>query len=538
MAHPPSIRELSRRDFFRASAAGAVTLVSARISPAHATTSTKDTNNEPSIIGTRRELFVDDQLIANITGGAQQRLHHPVPREIALEHDESWEGSGSLYHSVFQDGGRYRMYYRGLHLDVAKGTVNQGRHPAFLCYAESEDGILWRKPNLNLHEFEGSKQNNIVMTSGPLGSLDVDAGSSAVFKDENPNGPGDGRYKAMFRSGGPLGLLPFESSDGIKWFPMTSEPLFQGLGAFDSQNLAFWDPVTKRYRAYWRIFTEGGTTDKEWKPRGYRAIRTASSDDFLQWGPHVAITYENSPDEHLYTNVVKPYHRAPHLLLGFPARYVERGWSESMRSLPEPEKRETRSLQVERYGTALTETLVMVSRDGRHFTRWNEAFLRPGIERAGAWNYGHQFMAWHLVETASSLPDAPNELSLYASEGYWHGQSSALRRYTLRLDGFVSVNAPLSGGELRTEPLVFDGAELCLNFATSAAGRIRVELQRPGGAPIEGYTLEQCADIFGDAVDRVVHWKGGPDVSPLAGQPVCIRFHLQDADLFAYQFKG
>ena len=73
-------------------------------------------------------------------------------------------------------------------------------------------------------------------------------------------------------------------------------------------------------------------------------------------------------------------------------------------------------------------------------TMRNEAFLRPGIERPGSWQYGAQYIGWHVVETKSALPGAPNELSLYATESYWHGTGSALRRYTLRLDGFVSID--------------------------------------------------------------------------------------------------
>ena len=57
----------------------------------------------------------------------------------------------------------------------------------------------------------------------------------------------------------------------------------------------------------------------------------------------------------------------------------------------------------------------MASRDGVTFKRWNEAFLPPGIEREGTWNYGQQYIAWHVVETKSALEGAPNELSLYAS---------------------------------------------------------------------------------------------------------------------------
>ena len=319
---------------------------------------------------------------------------------------------------------------------------------------------------------------------------------------------------------------------------MTDAPILSGLGAFDSQNLAFWDPVPGKYRAYWRIFTEGVTTAETWKPGGYRAIRTAESDDFVHWGPYTDLTYEDSPDEHLYVNQIKPYHRAPQLLLGFPVRYIDRGWSASMRKLPELEQREARAKGSERYGTALTESLVMVSRDGYHFTRWNEAFLRPGIERPGTWHYGQQYLAWHLVETRSELPGAPDELSLYAVERYWHGPGSALRRYTLRLDGFVSIHAPMSGGVLVTKPMVFAGNALHLNFATSAAGLIRVEIQTPDGTPITGYTLEDSEDLFGDTIDRSVSWKSGVEVGALTGQPVRLLFELRDADLYAYQFQA
>ena len=101
-------------------------------------------------------------------------------------------------------------------------------------------------------------------------------------------------------------------------------------GAFDSQNLAFWDSTTGRYRAYWRIFTEGVTEQGDWRPAGYRAIRTGTSNDFLQWEDDADLTYADSPDEQLYTNQIAPYHRTPHILIGLPTRYVDRGWSAAM----------------------------------------------------------------------------------------------------------------------------------------------------------------------------------------------------------------
>lgn len=480
---------------------------------------------EPVNIGSRRELFVDGHLIEQLDN-AERRLHHPVARDIVIEHDAPWEGAGSGYHTVFRDGGLYCMYYRGSKLGVENGKLKIG--PQVYCYAESRDGITFTKPDLGLFEHDGSKQNNIILTG-------IGTHNFAPFLDQNPDCPPESRFKALGGVASEGGLFAFQSPDGIHWSLMKEEPVVTE-GAFDSQNLAFWDPTAKIYRVYFRTFTKGVTTDKTWKPAGYRAIRTATSHDFLNWENEADLTYEDSPVEHLYTNQVAPYFRAPHILIGFPTRYIERGWSPSMRALPEPQKREARAAAHLRYGTALTEGLLMASRDGVHFERWNEAFLRPGPERPSTWLYGQQYIAWHAVETKSALPGAPHELSLYASEGSWHGDGNAIRRYTLRLDGFVSVSAGWKGGRMLTRPLTFDGAQLQMNFSTSAAGSIRVAIQDADGRAIDGFQLDDCPETFGDAVSRTVTWEAGPDVSALAGKPVRLLFELKDADLYSFRF--
>jgi hypothetical protein len=522
--------DLSRRTFLHSTVAIAALPLVARCAPAAPSSGTLD-------IGSRRELFVDDYLIDRLEGKTSLVLHQPQPQEISLVHDAPWEGSGSGYHSVFQDGEKYRMYYKSWHLAVSQGKVKTDTHPLLCCYAESSDGIRWTKPELGIHEFGGSRANNIVIASGTIGKAQVDAGHPAVFKDENPAAPADARYKAIVRSAGPKGLLAMKSPDGIHFTLLSEEPILTD-GAFDSQNLAFWDAASGQYRAYWRTFNAGTPAGDAAGAKNHRAIRTAVSKDFLHWEQQADLTYVDSPIEQLYTNQIKPYHRAPHVLIGFPTRYIDRGWSDSMRALPEPEHRELRASASPRYGTAVTEGLFMASRDGVKFKRFSEAFLRPGSERPGSWNYGQQYLAWHLVETKSALEGAPSELSLYASESYWTGDSSALRRYTLRLDGFVSASAPMAGGELVTRPLTFTGKRLLVNFASSAAGDLRVEIQDAAGRPLSGFSLDDCPPLFGDALERPVTWKGGGDVSTLAGKPIRVRFALRDADLYAIQFAG
>jgi hypothetical protein len=479
--------------------------------------------DEPVDIGNQRQLFVDDFIVDTLLGKAELRLHKPEMKEIVLVNDEPWEGSYSNYNSIFKDGDIFRMYYRGWQ----RGEKGEIGHPMVWCYAESKDGIHWTKPNLGLFEFNGSKQNNIVLASRDFGNFHYNLRDNVtVFKDHNPGAPPDALYKALVDTRQPIwSLLAFKSPDGIHWSPMTGSTPILTDGAFDSQNTAFWDSMRNEYRAYWRAFVDS-----------VRGIRTGTSKDFIHWKTQSDVQYKDTLTQQIYTNGIVPYYRAPQIFIGFPARYIDRGWSKSMDALPELKQRKGRSITNPRYGTALTESLLIASHDAVKFKRWNEAFLRPGIERDGTWNYGQQYIAWSFLETKSALEGAPNELSLYANESLWTGASSALRRYTLRLDGFVSVNAPMAGGDLITKPFRFQGKELSINFSTSAFGSIRVEIQDINGKPLPGFSLNDCLPVFGDTIDRTVFWKEGSEINTIAGKEVRLKFEIKDGDLYSFYF--
>ena len=127
-------------------------------------------------------------------------------------------------------------------------------------------------------------------------------------------------------------------------------------------------------------------------------------------------------------------------------------------------------------------------------------------------------------------------MSLYYVEHY-RTDSVRIRRGVLREDGLGSVHARYPAGELMTRPLLFQGRRLEINYATSAAGSVRVEIQDAAGQPLPGYALSQADDIYGDELRRVVSWPRTSDVSKLAGRPVRLRIRLQDADLFSLQFR-
>lgn len=99
-------------------------------------------------LGDRLEVLWDMDRITALDN-AYLTLHPPKLREISIVHDAPWEGNVCCYHTVFQDGALYRMYYRG-----AAYKMPGQSHPEFTCYAESDDGIVWRKPELGLIDFQ------------------------------------------------------------------------------------------------------------------------------------------------------------------------------------------------------------------------------------------------------------------------------------------------------------------------------------------------------------------------------------------------
>ena len=481
----------------------------------------EESHSSATEIASRRELFVDDALIEKISGRARLQLHKPTRREIAIQYNEPWEGNASGYSTIIQDGDVYHMFYRGHKYIVDDKQLRQAQSEV-TCYAHSSDGIHWTKPKLGLFNWQGSKENNIIFLGSP------ESHNFAPFIDTNPACPAEERFKAIGGTVTSKGLWTFKSADGIHW-SRKSDKAVVTKGAFDSHNACFWDTKTKRYMMYVRYFSDG-----EFK--GLRSIGVAFSTDFETWTDPVGITYPNSPPQQMYTNQILPYYRASHILVGFPTRYVARLLNDHGKTLEPIVLRDKLTIAYERCATDLTDGLFMASRNGQSFMRWDEAFLRPGPESAGHWVYGDNYQAYGLWETKSDINGAPNNISMHFSEHAWLNDLHRQRRYIIRLDGFVSLHAPLAGGELITKPVTFTGQQLSVNYSTSAAGGLYVELQDLAGQPLAGFSREDCLEHYGDSTEQVIRWKSGADVSTLAGKPIHIRFILKDADLYSYQF--
>lgn len=449
-------------------------------------------------IGSRCELFVDKHLIDKMQH-AELKLHSPVkaPRPkspLPVRHMVT----------VIKDGDRYRAYWRGSDKSF-KGKIHTGHAGETVHYAESRDGHEWAFPNLRLHEVNGTRENNVILAKQPpfltnfIPFLDTRPGIKPSERFKALAGyPGPGDKRGLKEAG--RGLFAFVSADGMHWTKKNEVIPYQPewRHAFDSANVAFWSESENLYVCYFRTWTD---------PERLRSISRTTSPDFENWSKPVAMN-PNLPGEHLYTNQTQPYFRAPHLYIALPTRFVPgRG------DAPDYDKRDVNA----------TDILFMSTRAGstkydRHFTH---AFIRPGLDPA-RWRNRSNYVALNVVPTGFA------EMSIYHRSG---------DRYVLRTDGFVSVNAGSEEGELLTKPIIYSGTQLFLNFSTSAAGSLRVEIQKVDGTPIPGFTLKECLPVIGDEIEGRVGWRGTGDLASLAGQPVRLRFVMKECDLYSFRFQ-
>ncbi|MBT3382954.1 MAG: hypothetical protein HN778_13940 [Prolixibacteraceae bacterium] len=454
-------------------------------------------------IGSKLELFTDYYLIENLDN-VSLKLHEPIDKGTVLKFDKSWEGPFSAYCTVIKDNDLFRLYYRGV-----PTAGKDGRTGEHTCYAESKDGINWTKPDLKIYEIDGTLNNNIVLSN----AVSVTHNFSP-FIDTRKNVNPIQKYKALGGTG-KSGLIAYVSENGIHWEKLQDKPVFTE-GVFDSQNVSFWSESEQQYLCYFRTWTESGYS-------GFRSVSRTTSKDFINWTKPIEMDFGDTQLEHLYTNQTSPYFRAPHIYISVAARFMP-----GRKVISEEE---ANKLNVNpKYFNDCSDAVLMTTRGGNKYDRtFMESFIRPGIGLQN-WVSRSNYPALNIVQTGAE------EMSVYVNQDY--AQPSAhLHRYAMRIDGFTSVRASYKGGEMITKPLRFNGDKLYLNFSTSAAGFVKVEILDLDGNKIKGFELENSSEIIGNEIEKEVSWNENPDLRELNGVAVRLRFVMKDADLYSIKFK-
>ena len=496
--------------------------------------STPTAPGAPLDIGNRRQVFIERQFLAS-AHDVELVPHSPRKTgERTIVPDRSWERNDlGCYSCVLKVGEAYQMWYAS--------------YPG-LCYARSKDGITWEKPVLGLAEFEGSKDNNIVIGYG-AGGIDRCGTEGVVFYD--PKAPEEEKFRYATRISDELkDTVVFSSPDGIH-FKLTHKKVLtfthpEGRQHLDSQNMIFWDDRINKYVAYMRrnLYAPGQRN---------RSVARSESDHLggfaeVQESPIVLepdaldIKLGGKPALDYYTSGVTKYPWAQDAYYMFPQayfHYVPKQFAEFEKECP--------------VNAGPLDTRFAASRDG---ITWNRFDRRPfvGLGMKGEFDSKNARVFAGLVPSLDGREmymyylgcdtlhgwgrDERNNRLLTAAGLAPTYDTNVISRLVLRRDGFISVRAAYAGGEFTTPPLKFSGRELVLNVDTSAAGLLRCELLGEKGEPIEGFRLADCDLIHtANEVDRPVKWRGKGDLSSLAGKPVRLRVEFRDTDLYAFQFR-
>jgi len=501
----------------------------------------------PIRIGSGRQVFIDKTFLSEAKN-VDLCVHPPRKTgEMNIKPEHEWEKGGiGPYSSFLHDGETYHAWYHAM--DTIQWDSGHGR--GSVCYARSKDGVHWHKPMVGLIEYNGNRQNNIVMGHGATGvTLGQDGGM--VFLD--PNAPPDQRFRMAVRFGVKSergGMHLFSSGDGVHWKPTHSSVVYalpdEKSSHLDSQNVIFWDDRIHKYVAYVRYNRP--------KERGRaRTIARGESDHLGDFPPVQDMQVVLQPDENdlmengtpmvdFYMSAAVKYPWANHAYYMFPTAYYH-----YTGMLPEF----TRECPA---NAGPLDSQFAASRDGIKWERYDRRPFVP-LGMKGEFDWGCARVVWGL------LPDTTGrEMFIYYRGGDWlHGWDrdernkriltekglgasqniAVLSRAVSRRDGFISVRAAYTGGEFTTPPLVFEGNRLMINIDTSATGLARVGILDPAGKPVEGHSVADCDLIHTcNEINRTVSWRGTSDVHTLAGKPVRLKFELRNCDLYAFQFQN
>jgi len=470
----------------------------------------------PIPVGTEKQVFIDGRFIDKSRGVALVVNRPRITGEKLIVPAHSWEDFYiGAYVSVIQDQDRIHMWYE-------TADKRKLKDMSALAYAYSTDGgATWTRPKLDAIEYEGSRENNLVL---------MRVHGSTVFLNR-PDAPRRQRYClfAGHTDSTKTHKHPnkaFYSPDGIHWTATGKVPFLDLSGLrkhnnyhLDSQNVMFWDTRIKKYVAMPRV-NSGETENGCWG----RTVGRSQSDLFGDFETPQIVLHRDSldpPNMDFYTSGTIQYPYAADAYYMFPAAYHHYA------SPPHPGNDGPIDIQF------------ATSRDG---IRWLRPDRRPIIRIGldGAWDAGASYVGYGISRHGSelSLYYTANDVThgAYVKRGYLGG---TITRAIYRLDGFMSLDAGYGGGQFTTQVLVFSGDHLEINFDGSAGGWAQVEILGADGRPLPGFTEKDADRITGNTVAKTVTWGGQRDLSSVKNRPIRLRFLMRDSKLYAFQFpKG
>lgn len=409
--------------------------------------------------------------------GFTRRLGRPTRCRAnpLLVADQPWEnGNLQLYGSVCRaSDGIFRLWY---------STVDDP-WCIRLAYAESDDGLAWRRPALDLHPYR-RRRTNLVLTD--------DVHGAAVICDEQDPDP-ERRFKlaAGLRPSGCIAVLV--SADGIHWRRLSREPQ---LPFEPDCPMAFFRAPDGRYVVLHRHRRLG------------RRVCRSESWDLEHWTSEPRMILEpgpaDAPQTQLYGMGVVPY--GPYELGSL--------W------IFHTDEEELGRGHMNGYQDAE----LTYSRSG--FAWHRAAPGTPFIAHGGgrAWDRGN-------LQCASQPVFLDDEIRYYYAgtdmrhQRHWElePQRAGLGMARLRPDGFVALEAGTRAAELMTVAFVPQGGELFVNADVGKGGWVKVGVLDDQARPLKDRGVDGCGPLTGDHTGHRVRWRAAADLPTDRPVRLCVR---------------
>lgn len=474
---------------------------------------------ETSVYASDRPLGPTEAHFINLEGPWGIRLVAEPAQHVGpiIPMDRPWEGMGISVGTLLHEDGRYRLW----------GGCQDAKGKRHHCYFESADGLQWSKPNLNLMDFAGTQNNNL-----------IDFNYGLIFPD--PTAPAEERFKTVwhgdcdmkifeeYKKRRPWSIMSTEtdpgrahailgavSPDGYHWKEL-EEPL--SVEPSDTQIICEYDTSLKKYVMYTRSYQVIPRADEIPNPTGRRhqfvprrAIGRTESANFHEF-PLSEVVIEPGPDmpptDTYYTNCKTHIPGATDQHLMFPAVY--------------------------HLSDDTTSIDLFSSGDNKV---WNRVPGSPVLKTAtpGEWDGGCIFAAPHLVELPSGDWALP-----YTGYLYPHKYPRGAWRYSPGLavwpkGRLIAVEAE-EEGEFTTVAILPPGRKLTINAVTKRAGVILVEVGDFEGNPLPGRTFGDADEIVGDQYHTPVTWKGQDELGHPSSGAIVLRFRMKMAKIYSLDF--
>jgi hypothetical protein len=454
---------------------------------------------EPLRIGREPQFVFDRHVIDNqwAIKYKQQSLARVFHAPLKSEHNPVIAGRGGMCNVRREADGKFRMWYQ---IDIRQPDGRYGEHS--IAYAESDDGIRWKLPNLGLIQHNGVPEGNVVWSG-----VDGEEARGSFLLDLPEADRKGFPYVMLYRS--KRGLALVGSQDGLRWDEQSVQPIYKLHS--DTHNILLHDPERREYVIYcrakhlYRTF-QGAVLDTG---ESRRIARLTSRDLWTPWtNEPQTILVPDELDEREHFNC----------FYGMPTqRYGGLYWG---------------MLWCFKMNTDI-HTELAFSRDGVDFERLPD---RPKlIERgpAGSWDDGMVFGEAPWVEVGDEWwiyyagwdgphnppPDQPREVGVGLA--------------TIRKEGFISMRGPAGGGVLVTRQIEWPGGDLVVN-ADATDGELTVRVTDARRKPLAGFDYADCTPLGKSDVAHRVAWRGG-SLAAQKGQVVRLEFLLKSADLYTFR---